>query len=241
MTEDRADKGGGPDNIANKICKDLASLLSKSMPDLNVFVIDREPVQNLVEVLKKEPTIAAKYSDQELYDEVSELIIFDHVKSSKNQEEVLERVNTFCTELVKEKQYEAVLLLDGLPDLPIGMRIGSMEIIPPDDKTIEVLNYLQATKRERKVYPKNCSWAKVQFTAFRTSGIQDILYKILELPFGILSLMLRRDLDVRARALLPYDNCIKQLSMRSRVNHDELWKSSKAVRAIEELRSQLKN
>ena len=40
---------------------------------------------------------------------------------------------------------------------------------------------------------------------------------------------------------LPYDNCIKQLSMRSRVNHDELWKSSKAVRAIEELRSQLKN
>jgi len=40
---------------------------------------------------------------------------------------------------------------------------------------------------------------------------------------------------------LPYDNCIKQLSMRSRVNHDELWKSSKAVRVIEELRSQLKN
>ena len=40
---------------------------------------------------------------------------------------------------------------------------------------------------------------------------------------------------------LPYDDCIRQLSMRSRVNHDELWKSSKAVRAIEELRSQLKN
>jgi hypothetical protein len=182
---------------ADEFIKDLAKMISDSLPGVNVFVVDSALVDKLCEVLTKDPTIRRKFSDQELYPEVSEFMRDNYVKPFRSENELRERSDAFCNGLVEEKQYEAVLLLDGLPDLPIGLRIGLMEIVIPDDKTSEVLNYLHSFNEKIEIYPQNCSWAKVQFTSFRTVGIQDILYKILELPFGVLSLMMMRDLDVR--------------------------------------------
>ena len=90
------------------------------------------------------------------------------------------------------------MILPSVIDLPIGTKIGSLEIV--EQKEIEdkhLLEFLEYHKKQKRIHIDGRTHAKVSFSAYTSVNVSKVLYKILELPFAILSLILDSDLDAR--------------------------------------------
>jgi hypothetical protein len=178
-----------------QIRDDIAKLLTKSL-GIPVYPIDPKSIENVYNAIVKEaPELKNIFTEDELRGEVSNFII--KVVTHTNREELGKRVNEFIEDLKHEKEYEAILLLKGLIELPIGTKIGTLEIIEKDDKREKLMEHIKYLEKKKIIDSADCSWARVKFKSHRTSDLSEVLYKILEIPYSVLSIIMRMNLDVR--------------------------------------------
>lgn len=174
----------------------LAKHLSNKL-DMPVLSIDKDLIDGLYEDVKGLAEIEGKYSSDELYSEVSDFLSTMHVFRPKDRDELLEHLDEFASSLGKEKTYEANLILPSVSDIPVGTRLGNLEIVEqstPDARFQEFLDYIV---EHQNLHVEGRSHAKVVFKAYTTVNATDLLYQHLELPFAILSLVLDFDIDPR--------------------------------------------
>jgi len=192
------------------IQESIGKLLSSKL-NVPVIAIDKSTINKVFDALKQVPELKAKLSDKELYSEVSEFVTRLTVFPPKNEKELKNRFMEFAEDLEKVKQCEAVILLQGLIDLPVGTRIGCLEIIEEDKSKKELLDHIKRLEEKRKIYPQTCSWGRVTFKSYRRTRIQEVLFTKLELPCGVLSLIMDMDLDVRDLAGAIYSEDRKRI------------------------------
>lgn len=179
-----------------EIQRDIAKLLSDKLK-IRVLTVDPQWVDNVYNAFIKDvPELKSLFTEAELRREVSDFIGKVVVFHPKNKE-LGERITEFIEDLKEEKEYIAILLLNGIIDLPIGTRIGTMQIIDKDESRKELMEHIKYLEEKGLVSPHNRSWAKVTFKSHRTVDLSEVLYKILELPYSILSLITHINLDVR--------------------------------------------
>ena len=147
--------------------------------------------------MKQLPGIEKKYSARELHQEVSSFVSKFTVMRPKDKTEAEERIKKFLDSLEKEKTYEAFIILPSVIGIPIGTKIGSLEIVEQEIGNKHLLEFLEYHKEHNGLHVDGRTQAKVTFSAYTTTDVTKVLYKILELPFAILSLILDSDLDAR--------------------------------------------
>jgi hypothetical protein len=180
-----------------KLRTEIAESLSKSL-NIPVFVINPEAVNKILEGVKQEiPDIEKKYSSHELHEEVSSFVSKFTVMRPKDEAETEKRIKDFLEALEKEKPYEAFIILPSVIGVPVGTKIGSLEIVEQEIDDKHFLEFLNHHKEHKRLYIDGRTQAKVSFSAYTTVDVTKVLYKILELPFAILSLILDTDLDAR--------------------------------------------
>lgn len=183
-------------HFGKEIQKHFAELISKNLK-VPVFVVNSDKVDEIIEVVKQLPDIEKKYSANELYREVSHFVSKFTLFRSKNDKEVKKILETFLTSLEKEKRYEATIVLPGVIGLPVGTKIGHLEIIERNKNDKKLDEHLCFLEERKHLYTENRSHGKIKFKAYTSINVLDVFYKELELPFGILSLITYFDLDVR--------------------------------------------
>ena len=182
--------------IVSEFQRNLGKLLSNKLK-IPVIHVDESKIKDFFGIIKKETEIKSKYSDDELYMEVSQFLKNMTVFPPKNTKESNIRAKSFIEYLKREKKYEAIILLSGLINLPVKTKIGCLEIIEKDNSKKELLDLVQRLEKEKRVPSRNYSWGKVIFRSYRTNRVEEILLKKLELSLGILSLLMKIDLDIR--------------------------------------------
>jgi len=190
MSEDKIKQMG------EKIQNEIAETISKSL-NIPVFVINQDVVEKLLEEVRQLPDIDKKYSASELHEEVSNFISKFTVMRPKDEAEAEKRIREFLESLEKEKTYEAFLILPSVIGIPIGTKIGSLEIVEQEIEDKHLLEFLEYHKEHKRLHIDGRTQAKVSFSAYTSVNVTKVLYKILELPFAILSLILDSDLDAR--------------------------------------------
>jgi len=162
-----------------------------------IYTIDGSKI-NVYEELKKIPELNSNFSDEELRLEVEDFIVDMSFSPPKNGNDLRNKIKKFIENLKREKEYEAIIILNGLSNLPIGLKIYCLEIIEEDKDKKELLDHIEGLeKRKKGKIIKNSSWGKVRFKTYRTQRIGEILFKKLESPYSILSFVMRIDLDVK--------------------------------------------
>jgi len=178
-----------------EIQRNIVKLLSDSLK-IPVYSIEPKLMENVYDAIIEEvPELKSIFTEDELRREVSNFmskVVAFHTKG----EELGERITEFIEDLKQEKEYEAILLLNGLIDLPIGTKLGVMEIIEKDESRKELMDHIKYVEDKGLIYPQNCSWAKLVFKSYRTIDLSEILYKMLSLPYSILSLIMHMNMDV---------------------------------------------
>ena len=182
--------------MGEKIQKEIAETISTSL-NMPVFSISQEAIEKLVDEVKKLPKIEDKYSPSELYEEVASFLSQGIVFRPKTEDEARERIEKFLITLEKEKTYEATIILPSVIGLPIGTKIGSLEIVEQNIEDKHLIEYLEYQKEHNQVHTEGRSQAKVVFKAYTSTKATNALYKLLELPFAIISLLLDFDLNPR--------------------------------------------
>ena len=178
------------------LLRHVAEIVSKNL-NIPFFIIDPDIVNKVFEEVKQLPKIEEKYSQKDLYAEVSDFVSKITVNKLKSEEEFHKLIEKFITSLDKEKSYEAIIILPGVFDIPIGTQIGILEIVEQKIDDPIVNEYLENLKDKKRVILDNRSQAKILFKAYTSIYVTDVLFKNLELPFAILSLILDFDLDAR--------------------------------------------
>jgi hypothetical protein len=190
MSEDERRKQG-----TTKVGEHLAEAIASDL-NIPVIVINPENADNLFGIAKQLQGIEKIYSQQELYTEVSGFLGSMTFLLSKSDEERKQRIEYFLKSLQTEKSYEARVILPGVIDLPIGTKIGPLEIVEPNlDETLE--EHLKYLEDKEKVYLQGRSHGQILFKEYASFNVVDVLYKKLELPIALLSLLFGFDLDVR--------------------------------------------
>ena len=176
----------------------LGKMLSDNLK-IPVYTIDSKAIDDLYSLVINElPEMNLHFTDDELRMEVADFITkISIVKPPKNVQELSDKITQFIDGLKSEKEYEAIILFNGLINLPIGLKIGSIEIIEKTespDKLMEHLNYLEDKKI---INLMNCSWARVNFKSHKNREVREVLYKAIEVPCSILSFIMHMDFDVK--------------------------------------------
>jgi hypothetical protein len=184
------------DPLGAKIQRELAESISKNL-NIPVFVISPEIIQKLLEEVKQLPDIEKKYSASELHQEVSSFVSKLTVMRPKDEAEAEKRIKDFIEALEKEKNYEAFIILPSVIGIPIGTKIGNLEIVEQEIEDKHFLEFLNHHKEHKRIHIDGRTQAKVSFSAYTSVEVVKVLHKVLELPFAILSLILDSDLDVR--------------------------------------------
>lgn len=184
--------------------EDLAKMLHEKL-GIPVFLADSKKVESVFECVKKIPNIENKFTESELREEVNSFLFkISILDKPKNRIELEKRIKKFVEELEKEKVYEAYLLLRDLIGLPIGLKIGPLEIVNEVKNKKKLLNHIDYLRKKSLVYTEGRSWGYVKFKSYKIQRVSEYLYDLLELPFGILSLIMGMDLDVRDACGLIY-------------------------------------
>jgi len=184
------------DQLGIKLKSELAETISKIL-STPVFVITPEIIQKILDKVKQLPDIEKKYSESELYKEVSNFISRFTVARPKEEEEERKIIEEFLESLEKEKTYEAFIILPSVIGLPVGTKIGNLEIVEQEIEDNHLLEFLEYHKKHKRIYIDGRTQAKVSFSAYTSVNAPKVLYEVLELPFAILSLILNFDLDAR--------------------------------------------
>jgi hypothetical protein len=182
------------DEMAGIILKDISKTLENEL-GIPVRVIDTNIIEDLAKIFQQDPDISRLFSEQELWSEVSTFYQKLLIIPPKDDVEFRQRVKEFYQDLTKEKNYTAKFAIPDVYDLPVGVKIANFMVIEPQlhDRDLAVhLNYL---KERNPNLNFNCSWGELQFKSVRTQFIGDILYKELEFPFSILTLMVQKPID----------------------------------------------
>ena len=182
--------------MGEKIQNQIAETISKSL-NMPVFSISQEAIQKVLDEVKKLPNIEDKYSPSELHEEVAGFLSQGIVFRPKSEAEARERIEKFLLTLEKEKTYEATIVLPSIIGLPVGTKIGNLEIVEPNIEDKHLLEFLEFQKEHNQVYIDGRCQARVIFNAYTSRKVADVLYKLLELPFAIISLLLDFDLNPR--------------------------------------------
>lgn len=156
-------------------------------------------------ILRSDPFLNKLYEDKDYLSIVSyELVNHITLYSYESEEKLKIIINDFLDQLAIKKRYGAIICLYGIKNLPLGLKLGNLEIFKPDFNDSKLKKDLDSLYRSYNNYIHEqteildkFSWAKVSFEDYYYWNIRDILFKELELPFAILSLVMGYDLDVR--------------------------------------------
>ncbi len=168
------------------------------------LIIDEKSTVRIFRLLKKDKKLGTVLSQEELFDEasfLSSLITVKKLNPLQRKEAIKKRIE----ELKSAKEYIGYVLLDGLHDLPLGTKIGNLEIIDKQSLGDQFKYFNNQT--EKFGADTNSSFAKITFKAHRMIGAEKILVDELELPFAILSLIFEFEMNPRnISAILWYPN-----------------------------------
>lgn len=177
-------------------------------------------IKEIEKILQDDPFLMGLYDRDYLSIVAYELVNHITLNYLESDDKLLGIINDFLDHLTIKKSYTSIICLYGLSSLPIGVKVGNLEIIKPNfndqkfKKELEILygsynNYVH----EQTEYFDRFSWAKLSFEDYYYWNIRDILFKALELPFAILSLIMGYNLDVKKAVGIIYylDNPIGYL------------------------------
>ena len=154
--------------------------------------------EELISALKKIPKIENIFSEGELYEESNFFYPFLLISYPKKITEKKEKISNAVNYLISKKEYLGIILLDTIRDLPIGIKIGKLEIIQENRSETHLREHLEYMEKKEGIKLKGCSWAQIKFTSNRIYGVKNDLYNELSVPYSVLSLLLLIDLDVAA-------------------------------------------
>jgi len=163
--------------------------------DCPVIVHGSNEIKALYKIIEKEIIKSKQFEHFELFREIfkfaSTLIVV-----SPDDNEFSEKITSFVNELKIEKIYTATIIFRQLCDIPISTKLGDLEIIEPNLSTNGFKDNLELWGISiSDEDAKSATWGRLSFKSYRTIGIEDILFEKLELPLGILSLIMGVDLD----------------------------------------------
>jgi hypothetical protein len=160
-----------------------------------ITIIDSEKIENLLNILKKDGTITKNFSEIVLRQEIGTFLSSLQTSPPKDKLSFQERVNNFCENLIKEKNYIAFIVIDGIYGVPIGTFINNLEIIEPDLTNPQFKEYIEKIQKEMTHPLMDCLWGKLQFKSYRIHDVKNVFYDKLELPLAILTFILNRRID----------------------------------------------
>lgn len=184
-------------NEITKLQENIAEVINDQI-NVPVHIIDSDRQEKIVSFLRQQKELKDIFSIEDLNDEIA-VILADAIVFSKNKDEYVNNLFEDIKTLFRDKDYEAIIYLDGLIDLPIGLKIGPLEIVKEKDLDNKINETFKPFKKNSRHghFPRNYSCGKVNFKSFRINTIRTELYELLELPFCVLSLFMGRDLDVK--------------------------------------------
>lgn len=171
----------------------FAEIIAKNR-DSPFFVNGSDKINELHEIIKKDETISKRLTEFELFQELFNFSSKLIGPPPKDENDISDKFTSFIDELKIEKKYTSTIIFRQLFDIPIGTKLGDLEIIKPD-LSINIL------KEHLEIYGtslddvESVAWGRLCFNSYSTIRIEDILFEKLELPLGILSLIMRVDLD----------------------------------------------
>lgn len=168
-------------------------------------------MKEVEKILQSDPFLPELYDKDYISIVAYELVNHINLNYLESDNKLLEIINEFLDHLMVKKSYSAIICLYGLSQLPIGTKIGNLEIINPnfDDikfkKDLDILygSYRNYINEQTELFD-GFSWAKVTFEDYYYWNLRDVLFKSLELPFAMLSLIMGYDLDVKKTVGLIY-------------------------------------
>lgn len=170
----------------------------KSIEEEILYYLKDDPNQEkLVNTVKKLPGITDIFSEQQIYEEASEMMSVIFMRTSLYKKDPLDVIKEYIVYLTKEKEYSVIILFDELVGIPIGTKIDFLEIIKEDRSDKYLDKHLTSLEKHRKFIFKDCIWAKGKFKSYRIRGVGEELYEKLRLPCSILSLLMHWNLDVK--------------------------------------------
>lgn len=142
----------------------------------------------------QDETILEHFTETDFLQEVTNFHLISLFVSPKDETEWSERITSFIDGLKIEKTYTSTIIFRQLTGLPIGTKLGDLEIIKPDLSINKLKEHLECCEINLEDV-ESISWGRLLFNSHRTIGIEEILFEKLELPLGILSLIMNIDLD----------------------------------------------
>lgn len=164
-------------------------------------------LKGLIDILKQNEKIAKIYhedTDQMLFVYSSIFLNNLFTPPEKSRNEILLAVTNFYDTFTQEKEYTAIIWLEGLLKLPIGQKIGQLEIIEPNfndlgfiGQWVNLTKIITINTPQRQLDFNIYNWCKITFKTFNNLLVSDELSKELELPFAIISLFTNANLDTK--------------------------------------------
>lgn len=182
--------------VRDELKNNLSEIISKNL-GIPVFSIDTEFVEKTFEDIKQIPEIAKVYPDNILYREVSNYLSRLFIHRPKNKSDFNKSFEEFLTTLKTEKKYEAIFFIPRIINLPVGTKIGSLEVINQSTEPDNFQEHIKYLEEKTNFTFKDRSIGKFVFNSYSTVNVIEVFQQRLELPFAMLSLLLDFDIDVR--------------------------------------------
>lgn len=192
----------------------IAKSIAKSIPGEKDLTKTYDNILKIHEIKKIDKT-----PDNELNRDIIILVdnlLLGHLNGKSEKElklEIIKYVKNY--QIIKE--FECFIIFPDIGHLPIGIKIGELEIIDPPKKYFtnsskvipDFFNYFQKDALNNN---KN-SWGKLTFKSNNVFIIEDIIHDKLELPYAIISLFTHHDLEPKETIGLLYERTSSRINI----------------------------
>lgn len=198
MEKENSERPVEPNNIIQQkreILDDIGQLIREKIGG-RVIIIDPKQIEDLFNIItKNDETILKHFSENELRQEIGAFLTSLHFDPPKSRSEFNDRIQKFIDIITIEKKYTAIIVITGVYDIPIGAKIGSLEVIEPDLSNKHIREYFDMIQKDFNYSLTDCVWGKIQFNSFKNETVRDVLFERLEFPFSILTFILKQKID----------------------------------------------
>ncbi len=183
------------DQQNREILDDISKIIREKIGG-RVIVIDPKNITDLFNIIvKNDVTILNHFSENELRQEIGVFLTSLHFDHPKSESEFYDRIQKFIDIITIEKKYTAIIVITGVYGVPIGKKIGPLEVIEPDLSNKHVREYFDMIQNDFNSPLTDCVWGKIQFNSFKNETVRDVLFEKLEFPFSILTFVLQQKID----------------------------------------------
>ena len=153
-------------NQDEEILAIFAEIIAKNR-DSPFFVNGSDKINELHEIIKKDETISKRLTEFELFQELFNFSSKLIGAPPKDENDISDKFTSFIDELKIEKKYTSTIIFRQLFDIPIGTKLGDLEIIKPD-LSINIL------KEHLEIYGtslddvESVAWGRLCFNSYST-------------------------------------------------------------------------